>query len=98
MLMIVGSITAKPDSVEVVKALLAELCAATRQESGCNRYDGHISLDEPNKFVFVERWKSQEAFDNHLKQPHVAQWRAASSDHVVAREVEIIHVEKIVRP
>jgi len=98
MLMIVGSITAKPDSIETVKALLAELCAATRNESECNRYDGHISLDEPNEFVCVESWESQEAFANHLKQPHVAQRRAASSDHVTTREVEIIRVEKIERP
>jgi quinol monooxygenase YgiN len=82
----------------MVKTLLKTLCAATRQENGCNRYDGHISLDEPNKFVFVESWQSREAFAEHLKQPYVAEWRAASSGHVLAREVEIIYVDRVERP
>jgi quinol monooxygenase YgiN len=71
--------------------------AATRAEDGCVTYDLHQSITEPNEVVFVERWTSREALGKHFETPHMATWRAAGADCILARKVEIITPENVER-
>jgi quinol monooxygenase YgiN len=98
MIMIVGILTVRSDAIEQVKELLKEVRTETRKEHGCISYDGHVSLEDPTKFVFIERWASREAFDRHPTKPHMVCWRKASAELIVGRNIEVIHVARIESP
>ena len=87
-LQVVATIPVKPDAVEEVRAALATLVAATREEEGCLRYDAFESAAAPGTFVTVETWRAQADLDAHMASPHVAAAFGALGDNV-AGEVAI---------
>jgi quinol monooxygenase YgiN len=46
------------------------LIAPTREEPGCLVYELHVDPEDPGKFMFYEKFKSQAALDQHLTSPH----------------------------
>lgn len=70
-LYISASITAKPESIELVKAELLKFISPTRLESGCIRYVLHQDRENPAHFVFYETWTNQDALDAHLASEHI---------------------------
>jgi quinol monooxygenase YgiN len=46
---------------------LRALVAPTRQEPGCLAYELHRDPKEPQKFMFYEKFKDQDAFTAHLE-------------------------------
>jgi quinol monooxygenase YgiN len=40
--------------------------ATALQEDGCEQYELFQSLDDPDTFVLLERWASQEQLDRHM--------------------------------
>ncbi len=54
-----------PSDVDEVKALLAEQGRLSRQEPGCLRFEVYHSKKDPQLFLLVERWESDEALDAH---------------------------------
>ena len=46
----------KDDFIKGHKACTAE----TLKEKGCISYDGHVSVNNPNLYVVVERWESRD--------------------------------------
>lgn len=60
-------------------------------EDGCLQFDVLRTSDDQNGVVFYEVYTSREAFDEHLKTPHVSRFRAILSDHVeVERPVRFL--------
>lgn len=59
----------KPDSAEEVLKQMLPVIDATRNEAGNNEYTFYKATDRPDEYVFVERWRDQAAFDEHLEQP-----------------------------
>lgn len=57
----------------------------TRKEPGCEFYDLWHDRDDPQLYYLLERWTQQEYLDQHLKQPHVAELRAALAECVSER-------------
>ena len=39
--------------------------AEVRTESGCEQYEMFRSIEDPNRFVMVERWTDEPAFEAH---------------------------------
>ncbi|QDU64608.1 Antibiotic biosynthesis monooxygenase [Planctomycetes bacterium Pan216] len=37
----------------------------SRQEPGCHRWEAYHSKNDPNRFLLVEHWESQEHLDQH---------------------------------
>jgi quinol monooxygenase YgiN len=68
---VVASLQAKPGREAELKHLLQSLLEPTRKERGCLQYELHVSPTQPEKFLFLETWASQEALDAHLKSPHL---------------------------
>ncbi|AJQ25486.1 putative quinol monooxygenase [Pelosinus fermentans] len=61
-------------------ALAKDVIAATRKEEKCISYE---LLDDPyddNRCAFVERWVDKEALVEHLKTPHLNEWRQKSAN------------------
>jgi quinol monooxygenase YgiN len=67
---VVAHIIALPNKIEEFKALALSLVEATRQESGCIKYELLQNQSDSTDFTFVEEWLSDDAFNAHLKTPH----------------------------
>ncbi len=78
MVIVIAKMTVKPGGKPEIFALAQDLIAATRGEAECISYE---LLDDPydaNNCVFVERWTDKEALVQHLKTPHIKEWRQKS--------------------
>jgi quinol monooxygenase YgiN len=69
---VVAIITATPESAADVEKALSTLVEATHTEEGCLTYSLQRAVDDPTKFVTVEKWASKEALDGHFVSPHMA--------------------------
>ena len=65
----------KDDFIRGHKACTVE----TLKEKGCLSYDGHVSVNNPNLYVVVERWETREDLGAHAKAPHMKVWRELSA-------------------
>jgi quinol monooxygenase YgiN len=65
---VVATMTAKPESVDKVREVFKHTIEAVQQEPGCELY----ALHEANgTFVFVEQWADEEALKTHSGAPAV---------------------------
>ena len=65
----------KPEARDAFIAGAKACIAETRKEKGCIAYENHISINDPNTFVVVERWESREDLNAHARAPHMKVWR-----------------------
>ena len=68
-------------AIEAARAVMA----ATRQEPGCLEYTIAADVDDPARFVIVEKWASAEALEAHFETPHMAEFQAAMAGLGVRR-------------
>src|SRR2546429_7628093 len=61
----------KDDFIKGHKACIAE----TLKEKGCISYEGHVSVNNPNLYVVVERWETRDDLNAHGRAPHMKVWR-----------------------
>lgn len=71
MISLVAVLEARPGK----EAQLAEECAALAKsvrenEAGCLMYVPHVSVKNPAKIVFFEKYKDQEALEGHRQTPY----------------------------
>ena len=45
--------------------------ALVRAEDGCMQYDYHLSLEENDTVVLLEKWRDSDALAAHMQQPHM---------------------------
>ena len=57
---------------EIAKAF-AESIPPTHEEDGCVKYALHRDTNDADHFVHVEKWRSQDDLDRHMKTPHLKQ-------------------------
>lgn len=69
MIVVIGSITARPDTVDEIVALALEHVRRSRTEPGCLAHDVHRHVEEPLRLVFVERWEDTAALAAHFAVP-----------------------------
>lgn len=90
MIYVIATMTIKPGTRDKVLAAAQPCIEATRKEAGCIFYDLNTSATDANLLTFVERWESRDHLSAHAKTDHIKAWRAASSEHVVSRVIEIV--------
>ena len=96
MIYVVATTQLKPEHKDAYVAGARDCIAATRKEAGCIFYDGHLSVSDPNQFVFVERWESRDALNAHARSDHMKVWRKLSADFKASPTViEIISDGKV---
>jgi quinol monooxygenase YgiN len=76
---VVASFTAKPESVDTVRAACVKAIEAVHDEPGCQLYSLHHTGDT---FVFIEQWADTEALKVHGTAPAVGALFAEISDHL----------------
>jgi quinol monooxygenase YgiN len=79
-LRVVARITARPERVDDVRALLSELIEPTRKEAGCIRYELLQNKSDPTDFTFVEEWENDDALDAHAASEHIKQVASRLTD------------------
>jgi len=76
---IVASFTAKPESVDAVRAACTKAIEAAHDEPGCELYSLHQTGDT---FVFIEQWADAEALKAHGTAPAVGTLFAEIGEHL----------------
>lgn len=67
---VVALLKAKPGAEEKVAQAMVACIKPSRAESTNSQYVPNRDLDDPQTFVFVERWASRKALQDHMKTPH----------------------------
>jgi quinol monooxygenase YgiN len=68
MLIVTGSVTAKPETFDaLLEAALAHV-ARSRTEPGCVSHSVNIDCEDPMRLFFYEEWADRPALDTHFAQ------------------------------
>jgi len=68
---VIAQFKAKPASETALEKALRAAIEPTHLEEGCIRYALHRSVEKPDVYCFVERWRSKADLDEHLKKAHI---------------------------
>lgn len=82
---VVAVIEAKPGNEAEVKAALEDLVTATRTEEGCVSYELRVAADAPTTFVTIEKWRSRDDLDQHMKSEHISKAFSIAGPLLVAQ-------------
>lgn len=69
MLIVLGSVLARRDTLQDMQRLAQEHVTRSRLEPGCLSHAVHVDLDEPMRLVFIERWADWETLGAHFRVP-----------------------------
>jgi len=67
MIIVLGSIVARPDTLEALRKIGLEHVHRSRTEPGCIAHAVHGDSENPLRLVFVEKWKDAAALAAHFK-------------------------------
>jgi quinol monooxygenase YgiN len=70
MILITGTVIVAPEDRETMIALGREQVTNSRAEEGNISYGFYEDAMAPNTFIFVERWRDQEAATVHFAKPY----------------------------
>jgi quinol monooxygenase YgiN len=69
MIVVTGSVTAKPDTFDEVRKLSLEHVHRSRKEPGCISHAVHVDCENPLRLVFFEKWADRAALLTHFAVP-----------------------------
>jgi quinol monooxygenase YgiN len=68
-IIVTGEITARPDSLDELRALCIAHSVRSRAEAGCVSHDAYIDAANPLRIFFFERWADRAALKAHFAVP-----------------------------
>jgi quinol monooxygenase YgiN len=79
-IIITGSITGRPDTIDELVTGSLEHVRRSRGEPGCISHAVHRDIEDPLRLVFIERWESPAAVRAHFAVPASGEFvRAAAA-------------------
>ena len=69
MIIVTGSVTARPDTIDELVALSLEHVHRSREEPGCLLHSVHHDVEDPLRLVFLEHWADLDALRAHFAVP-----------------------------
>ena len=94
MLIVTGSIEARPDTIDRILELGLEHVRRSRQEPGCLLHTIHRDVENELRVVFIEQWEDVAALDAHFHVPESGKFvREAVALAVSAPEISIFEAE-----
>lgn len=84
MIVVVGRVQTDADRRDQLIGIAQTLAGASRLEPGCISYRFYEDTEQPNEFVFVEEWESDEALQQHFGTEHIGQFMRAVPATVTA--------------
>lgn len=82
MIILHATINIKPGKRAEALPYFLEMEQASQQEAGCIEYRFVSTLENPDIFMAVERWKDQAALDSHNNSGHMALFQQQRADLV----------------
>lgn len=76
---VVATMTAKPESVDLVRAACTDAIAEVHGEPGCELYSLH---EADGTFVFIEQWADADALQVHSTAPAIGKLFGAVGEHL----------------
>jgi len=76
---VVATMKAKPESVDLVRTACTEAIEAVHNEPGCQLYSLH---EADGTFVFVEQWADAAALQTHSTAPAIGTLFGAIGEHL----------------
>lgn len=76
-ILVTGTLAFDPANHDAVVAAMTAMMATTRAEAGNLAYTFSADLAEPGRFHLLEQWVSQDAIDEHMAAPHMAEFLTA---------------------
>lgn len=70
MVIVTGSILAKPETYEELRRLSLAHTLRSRTEAGCEHHSVHIDVENGLRLVFLERWADRNALLAHFAEPN----------------------------
>jgi quinol monooxygenase YgiN len=67
---VVAILHVTPDEADAVRAAALACVAPSRAEAGCHEYTFNKDGEHASRFVFIERWASRQALEEHMQTPH----------------------------
>ena len=90
MLIVTGSIQARPDSIDQVLTLSLTHVQRSREEPGCLMHSVHRDAEDPLRLVFLEHWADGDALRAHFAVPESGEFvRAATALAAQPPEISI---------
>jgi len=68
-LIVTGSIEARPEAIDQVLELSLEHVRRSRTEPGCLLHSVHRDVENPFRLVFLEHWADVDALRTHFRVP-----------------------------
>lgn len=77
MLVVTGTVTAKPETFAELRQAALDHVARSRTEPGCLTHGVSVDCEAPLRLVFYEEWSDRAALDTHFAQAGSAQFMAS---------------------
>ena len=96
MIVVTGSVTARPETFDEVRWLSLEHVHRSRAEPGCISHSVQIDCENPLRLVFFEQWADRAALATHFKVPASGDFaRALRSLAAGATTIELYDASRI---
>ncbi|WP_441235760.1 putative quinol monooxygenase [Bradyrhizobium sp. 930_D9_N1_4] len=69
MIVVTGSVTARPETFDEVRRLSLAHVHRSREEPGCISHAVHVDCENPLRLVFFEQWADRAALATHFAVP-----------------------------
>lgn len=83
-------IKVKKNNLGFVKSEAMKLVKSTLDEKGCIQYILHQDIDQPEIFIFFEKWENNESCEKHMKNNHTKEFINAVDKFVVKIKISKI--------
>ena len=77
MVIVIGNVTVREDTLEQALTLARAHVERSRTEPGCISHAVHIDTENPNHLVFLEQWQDMDALQQHFRVPESASFVSA---------------------
>jgi quinol monooxygenase YgiN len=77
MVIVIGNVTVREDTLEQALTLARAHVERSRTEPGCISHAVHIDTENPSHLVFLEQWQDMDALQQHFRVPESASFVSA---------------------
>ncbi|TPQ35245.1 antibiotic biosynthesis monooxygenase [Bradyrhizobium guangdongense] len=96
MIVVTGSVTARPETFDEVRRLSLEHVHRSRAEPGCISHSVQVDCENPLRLVFFEQWADRAALATHFQVPASGDFvRALRSLAAGATTIELYDASRI---
>ena len=90
MIVITGSVTAKPGAFDALKSEGLAHSERSRAENSCLSHRCYVDAAEPERLFFYEEWRDMAAVEAHFRHPDTPRVMAAIREHGATSEGPVL--------